>query len=135
MYTTIIAWLKTYTDLYLKAYYDGKQDPKWYVRDMTVVTLAKDGDPDEIPSGMAKSTYLLRLEFFKTKLNDTSDITTAFNNLLSDLTQLYLYDNPILPETYPFLKITRLAHAYVPESKNLYGYILEIDLVYGEYIS
>ena len=133
MYTTIIAWLKTYTDLYLKAYYDEKQELRWYLRDKTVVTLAKDGDPDEIPAGMAKSTYLFALEFHANKINSTATLTTAFESLLRDLTVLYIYDNPIESGTYTW-KITGLSH--IPyENENLFGYRLEIDITYWEYLT
>jgi hypothetical protein len=129
MYSTLVAWLKSYTDLYLKAYYNDRGEPNWYMRDKTVVTLSKDDD-DTIPAGMAYSVYLFAIDFNTSKLNNTETLTTAFESLLSDLTKLYIKDNPILTGT-TYFKITNLSHI-AQENENLFNYHLEIDLRYME---
>ena len=94
----------------------------------------KSDDEDAIPAGMAKSVYPFVLQFHQSKSGKTTDtLTTAFESLLSDLTQLYIYDNPITSGTYTFM-ITALNHTRY-ENDNLYGYELEIDITYMEYLT
>jgi len=134
MYTTLIAWLKTYTDLYLTSYYDDYGQPRWFLRDIVNVTITGNDDEDVIPSGMAKSVYPFTLQFHTGKINNSTDLlTTAFESLLSDLTQLYIFNNPITYESNNF-KITNISHRPY-EDESLFGYELQIDLTHWEYLT
>lgn len=134
MYTTIVAWMKTYTDARsLSTWYDEANQPRWFIRDKVVVRQVKGDDDDAIPAGMAKSVYPFSFEFFTSKTGvTTSTLTTAFENLLRDMTKLYIFDNPIISGTTT-LKITSINHIAF-EDADLFGYRLEIDIEYWEYL-
>lgn len=134
MYSTIVAWFKTYTDARsLTLYYDESNQPRWFMRDKVVVRKVKSDDDDAIPAGMAKSLYPFSFEFYTSKTGvTTSTLTTAFENLLRDMTKLFIFDDTIISGTAT-LKITNLNHIAF-EDADLFGYRLEIDIEYWEYL-
>ena len=137
MYSTLVAWMKTYTDARsMSTWYDESSQPRWFMRDKVVVRVVKNDDDDAIPAGMAKSVYPFSFEFFTSKIGvTTSTLTTAFDNLLRDMTKLYIFDNPITTGTTTIttFKITSLNHIAF-EDADIFGHRLEIDLEYWEYL-
>ena len=135
MYSKIITWFKTYSDLYLKAYYDDFGDPKWFSRELTSMIQAKNDDEDNIPSGMCKSLYTFTFQFF-TNTSNPALLTTAFENLISDLTNLYIFDNPITFNTTSTLIIRAMKHVMIQDAETQEsGYRLDIDIETWGYIT
>ena len=133
MYNEIITWFKLYSDLYMKDYYDIHGDPNWYTRGDTISTLVTDPeDPEYLPCGVARDVYLFTVDFYTPTTIDHEIITTAFENLISDLRTLYI-KNDMIDITFnsasTHIKITGLSHAPFENTAD-FGYRLHLDITH-----
>ena len=129
MYSTILTWFKTYSDLYMKKYYDDRNEPIWTLRSNAVVSVLNNEDEDSVPCGATKTIYPFSFQFYTSRNGDISTITTQFETLLDALEDLYRFDNWIVLTGNKHIKITALSHTQIEDDKN-FGYQIDIDITY-----
>ena len=131
MYSQIITWFKTYSDTYLKDYYDNHGNPIWFLRTETDCTLLTPDSPDYKPCGVTQEIYYFAFQFYVAKEKDTAVLEEAFLDLVDALLDLWTLDNTITLTDHAsatrYIKIDKITHT-AAENEGVFGYQLNLDI-------